>query len=61
MYFSTLSSKKKREFGRALIFKKRKSLLTKDFFNSKKTVWMSHEDAVVKIPENFKTVASTKD
>ena len=54
-------SKKKREFGRALIFKKRKSLLTKDFFNSKKTVWMSHEDAVVKIPENFKTVASTKD
>ena len=27
----------------------------------KRTVWMSHEDAVVKLPKNFKTIASTKD
>ena len=55
------SSKKKREFGRAFLFQKKKSLLTRNFFNNKKTVWMSHEDVVVKIPKNFKTIASTKD
>ena len=54
------SSKKKREFGKALIVKKKYSLLTKNFFTSKKTVWMSHEDAVVKLPKNFKMIASTK-
>ena len=55
------SSKKRREFGRAFIFKKKSSLLTKNFFKSKIGVWMSHEDAVVKLPENFKIVAFTKD
>ena len=47
------SSKKRREFGRASIFKKRNSLLTKNFFKSKMSVWMSHEDAVVKLPRKF--------
>ena len=55
------SSKKKREFGRAHIYKRKKSLLTKNFFKSNQTVWMSHEDAVVKMPKNFKIIASTKD
>ena len=54
------ASKKRREFGRASIFKKRSSLLTKNFFNSNKSVWMSHEDAVVKLPKNFKSIAYTK-
>ena len=56
------SSKKRREFGRALIFKKNYSLLTKGFFSGKKDkyVWMSHEDAVVKLPNNFKVIAYTK-
>ncbi len=54
------TSKKRREFGRAVISQKRKSPLTKNFFQLKKTVWMSHEDAVIKLPKNFKTVASTK-
>ena len=54
-------SKKKREFGRALLFKKKSSLLTKNFFKLSKVVWMSHEDAVVKIPKNFSVIASTKD
>ena len=27
----------------------------------KRSVWMSHEDAVVKLPRNFKIIASTKD
>tara|TARA_B110000211_G_C14085783_1_gene556612 strand:+ start:380 stop:1939 length:1560 start_codon:yes stop_codon:yes gene_type:complete len=53
-------SKKKREFGRAILLKKRNSLLTKNFFNTQKVVWMSHEDAVVKLPKKFKIIASTK-
>ena len=55
------TSKKKREFGRAILFQKRSSLLTKNFFNSSRKVWMSHEDAVVKLPKNFSIVASTKE
>ena len=54
------SSKKRREFGRAFIFKKKKSLLTKNFFKEKMSVWMSHEDAVVKLPKNFSVIAYTK-
>ena len=53
-------SKKRREFGRAFLLKKRSSLLTKNFYIKKKVVWMSHEDAVVKLPKKFKTIASTK-
>ena len=55
------SSKKRREFGRAYIFKKKQSELTKNFFKSKSAVWMSHEDAVVKLPNNFSDIAYTKD
>ena len=54
-------SKKRREFGRAFLFKKQSSILTKKFLDTKKSVWMSHEDAVVKLPKNFKIIASTKD
>ena len=54
-------SKKRREFGRALLLKKNPSLLIKNFSSSKNSVWMSHEDAVVKLPKNFKLIASTKD
>ena len=54
-------SNKRREFGRAYLLKKKNSQLTKNFFNSKTSVWMSHEDAVVKLPKNFQIVASTKD
>ena len=53
-------SKKRREFGRAYLFKKKSSPLVKNFFKTKNSVWMSHEDAVVKLPFNFKTIASTK-
>ena len=55
------SSKKRREFGRALLFKKKSSILTKNFFQNKNFVWMSHEDAVVKLPKEFKAIASTKE
>ncbi len=54
------SSYKKREFGRAFVYKRRHSLLIKNFLDKKKSVWMSHEDAVVKLPKNFRAIASTK-
>ena len=54
------ASKKRREFGRAIIFQSKSSLLTKNFYRSKRAVWMSHEDAVIKLPKNFKAVAFTK-
>ncbi len=52
---------KHREFGLANIFKKRDSLLTKNFYGVKKTkeVWMSHADQVSKLPKNFKVIASS--
>ncbi len=53
-------SKGTREFGRAYLIKKNYSNLTKNFFKKKTTVWMSHEDAVVKLPKSFKIIASTK-
>ena len=57
---SIKSSKKKREFGRAILIKKRNSLLTKNFINKNNTlVWMSHQDAVTKLPKNFEAIAST--
>ena len=54
-------SKNRREFGRAFLYRKNNSLLLKNYLNSPKSVWMSHEDAVVKVPKNFKIIASTKD
>ncbi len=54
-------SKKKREFGRAILFKKKESALIRNFLNTKNSVWMSHQDAVVKLPRKFKIIASTKD
>ncbi len=59
---SIKSIKSKREFGRAVLFKRNQSLLIKKYFNSKKqSVWMSHQDAVTKLPIGFKTIASTNE
>ncbi len=59
---SVQSQRKKREFGRAILYRKKRSLLIKNFFNTKfKSVWMSHQDAVTKLPKGFKIIASTKD
>ena len=58
---SIKSLKTRREFGRAILYKKKQSLLTKNFFSNKKqSVWMSHQDAVTKLPKGFKVIASTK-
>ncbi len=53
---------KYREFGLANIHKKKESVLTKNFFNSKNTnkVWMSHADQVSKLPKNFHVIASSQ-
>ncbi len=53
---------KYREFGLAKIYKKKESLITKNFFNNKKKikVWMSHADQVSKLPKNFKVVAASE-
>ena len=52
---------KYREFGLVNIYKKKNSLLIKNFFGNKnyKKVWMSHGDQVSKLPKNFTTVASS--
>ena len=52
---------KHREFGLANIYKKKESILTKNFFNNKKSikVWMSHADQVSKLPKNFDIIASS--
>ena len=56
------SQKKTREFGKSILRQKNSSLLTKNFFkNIEEVVWMSHQDAVVKIPKSFKLIASTID
>ena len=53
---------KHREFGLAYIYKKKESLLTKNFFKKKRfvNVWMSHADQVSKLPKNFTVVASSQ-
>ena len=46
------SLKKQREFGRANLVKRQNSVLIKNFFKGKKSlVWMSHQDAVTKLPK----------
>jgi len=51
----------KREFGRAYIHTEEDNKLTPKCWkdNKKNQVWMSHGDKVIKIPEGFKTIAST--
>ena len=53
---------KHREFGLAKIYKKKESLLTKNFFKKKEMVkvWMSHADQVSKLPKNFNLIASSR-
>ena len=45
-----------------IFIKKKKSILTKGFFNKKKInkVWMSHADQVSKLPKNFNVIASSQ-
>ena len=52
---------KKKEFGNAFLYEKKKSILTKNFFKNKKNnVWMSHSDSVQVKPKNFNVIAYSK-
>ena len=53
---------KYREFGLANIYKKKESILIKNFFNKKRInkVWMSHADQVSKLPKYFNVIASSQ-
>ena len=53
---------KSREFGLAVVKKKKKKELIKNFFNKAQInkVWMSHADQVSKLPKGFTVVGSTK-
>ena len=57
-----IKQSKHREFGLVNVYKKKDSLLTKNFFNNKKKnkVWMSHADQVSKLPKNFSVIASSQ-
>jgi GMP synthase (glutamine-hydrolysing) len=56
-----IKQSKHREFGLVNIYKKKNSLITKNFFSEKKTVkvWMSHGDQVSKLPKTFRVIASS--
>jgi GMP synthase (glutamine-hydrolysing) len=56
-----VNQSKHREFGLANIFKKKNSLLTKNFFRKTKytKVWMSHSDQVTQLPKFFNVIASS--
>ena len=54
------SSKRRREFGRAFIFKKKHSLLTKNFFKSKSSVWMSPRMRLLNYQKIFKSLPTRK-
>ena len=55
-----VKASKNREFGLVKIKKINKSIITKNFFiNNKTNVWMSHADQVSKLPQGFKTIASS--
>lgn len=46
----------KREYGKAQIFIQKKDKLL-DGINDGETVWMSHQDKILKMPEGFETIA----
>lgn len=54
----TIASKNHQEYGHADLEFTQKSPLLKNI-NSPSTVWMSHGDSVVKLPEAFEIIAST--
>jgi len=54
-----IESAESKEYGRAVVDIDRESLLLKGL-KSKETVWMSHGDKVISLPEGFKVVASSE-
>jgi GMP synthase (glutamine-hydrolysing) len=50
----------KREYGRALLRRKKDDVLLKDVMDNSQ-VWMSHSDSVLQMPEGFDVLATTDD
>ena len=57
-----VKSSQKREFGLANLEKKKESKLIESivFSKSNQRVWMSHSDSITKLPDGFKSIASTE-
>ena len=49
----------KREYGRALLHKKKEDLIMKDVME-KSQVWMSHADTILELPSGFELLATTE-
>ena len=56
-----ISHSKEREFGKTFLKIKKKSMLFGSTFKNNKTyqVWMSHSDAIKKLPQGFESIASS--
>lgn len=50
----------KREYGRALMQKKKDDVLLNDVMD-RSQVWMSHSDSILQMPEGFEVLATTED
>ncbi len=50
----------KREYGRALMHKKKEDVLLNDVMDLSQ-VWMSHSDSILKMPDGFEVLATTED
>ena len=52
---------KKKRIWQSYFIKKKQIFINKKFLKFQSLVWMSHEDAVIKLPKKFRVIASTKD
>ncbi len=58
-YGGRVEKSNKREYGRALLSKKKEDVLLKTV-TEKSQVWMSHADTILELPENFELLATTE-
>src|ERR1700716_2228048 len=58
-YGGKVEKSNKREYGRALLQKKKKEVLLKDISNISQ-VWMSHADTILELPKGFELLAVTE-
>ncbi len=59
-YGGDVAKSNKREYGRALMYKKQEDVLLNDVID-RSQVWMSHSDSILRLPDGFEVLASTDD
>lgn len=59
-YGGEVAKSNKREYGRALMRKKKEDILLKDVMDLSQ-VWMSHSDSILRMPAEFEVLATTDD